>query len=199
MATQNLTVAQYLAGPSIDPADDILIVDTGEKIAELTEAQITGLAAAKVIGLDATDDVLALNNLQFKALGTVALTEADDVSLADTGAVLSNLAPEEINVLATANVDRIDATDDAFAVGVLQLVALQTQGVKLTDTDSVTLAEFGAVLSGAGPDLIAPLGPFGIDFIDALVDDLTYSIAGVQALGTVQLTDGSVVKVQRHG
>ena len=33
MATLNLTVAQYLAGPSIDPDDDIKIVDTGANIA----------------------------------------------------------------------------------------------------------------------------------------------------------------------
>ncbi len=63
-------------------------------------AQIGALAGKGIDIIDATDNVLSLTVAQEQALGTVTLTGADIVTLADTGANIAALTAAQIGALA---------------------------------------------------------------------------------------------------
>ena len=147
--------------------------------------------------IDADDDVLKFSVSQFNALGEVSLTVADAVAIADLGANLGALSVGQIAALAGKNVDTIDATDNVLNLSVAQLNALGT--VKLTTSDTVTLADAGATLSSLTPAQIAALGGNGVDIIDASNDVLSLTLAQFTALGSVQLTASDTVTLTNSG
>src|SRR5213078_4676678 len=142
--------------------------------------------------IDSSTDLVTLNVAQVLALGTVVLTAADVVTLADTGAKLAALTPAglatlgdsganlaalstvSIGALAGKGVDRIDATDNALSLSVAQALALGMVG--LTAADVVTLADTGAHLKALSAAQIAVLAKC-IDIVDASDNALTLSVA----------------------
>ncbi|MDO8977541.1 hypothetical protein, partial [Reyranella sp.] len=104
----SLTVEQYTAlgvsvlsggdgatipGPSgtvsLTASDEVTLADTRAALSALTAARIAELAGRGIDRVDATDNLLNLTVAKFNALGTVALTVADVVTLSDTGANLA--------------------------------------------------------------------------------------------------------------
>jgi len=81
-----LSVAQYLAlGTGGLPASDIVtLADTGAALGGLSVGVFGLLASRGIDRIDATDNVLTLSVARYQALGTVALTGSDTVTLADT-------------------------------------------------------------------------------------------------------------------
>ncbi len=195
MVAVNLTVADYRAGGPWNDADDVTIVDTGANIASLTPDEVAALAAANVDAIDASDNTLALTAGQATSLGTVALTAEDAITIFDTGANLNGLSPDQIAAFAASGGDAIDASDDALSIDIAQLIALGSGNIALNQVDVVTLAEFSVVLNGPDPAAVAALAGQGVDMIDAIDDQLTYSAAAFNALGTVQLTDDDAVTI----
>jgi antitoxin (DNA-binding transcriptional repressor) of toxin-antitoxin stability system len=191
LGTQQLAALGSIA---LVDGDAVTLADSGANLAALTSVQIAALASRNVDTLDASDDALTLDTSQALALGTVRLSASDTVTVADTGANLSLLSADQITALAANNVGALDATgDDTLSINTSQLGALIAGGVTLNLGDTVTLAEFGDVLSGGDESLVADLAVQGIDVIDALDNQLTYSAAMVDALGTVTLTPADVV------
>jgi hypothetical protein len=120
-----------------------------------------------VTRIDATDDVLALSVDQALAVdqsGT-ALTAADLVTLADSGATLAALSTGAIEDLALLGVDRIDASDNTLSLTVAQFQALDS--IALTQADSVTLTDTASNLQALSAVQIAALAGAGIDTIHA--------------------------------
>jgi len=110
-ATDNaltLSVAQFqaLGVVALTAADLATLADSGANLAALSAASIAALAGNGIDRLDATDDVLSLTVAQVQALGMVALTAADVVTLTDSGASLAALAASDFATLAGKGIDR---------------------------------------------------------------------------------------------
>jgi hypothetical protein len=140
-ATNNaltLSAAQFanLGAVGLASNDVVLVKDTGAALGGL---DIAAVAAKGVDRLDATDNTLALSVAQYSALGGVALTAADVVTIADTGA---NLATLDFGSLAGKLVDRLDATNDTLALSLSQFNALGK--VLLAADDAVTVTGVAA-------------------------------------------------------
>ena len=100
--------------------------------------------------LDATNNTLALTVAQYLALGTVLLTQADVVTLTDTGANIASLTAGQFSALAGNGIDFIDATDNVLTLALAQAQALGT--TLLTAADAVTVTptsgQFNALVPG---------------------------------------------------
>ncbi|MFN4014210.1 MAG: choice-of-anchor I family protein [Reyranella sp.] len=195
-ATDNhlsLSVAKLQAlGPvALTASDHVVLRDLGAQIQALTPAEIAQLAARGVDAIDAGNGKLSLSIAQFNALGKVALTASDVVTLADTGANLAALMPAALAQLAARGVDRIDATDDVLSLSVAKLQALGP--VALAAADQVVLRDTGAQIQALTPAEIAQLGAKGVDVIDASNGNLMLSLAQFNALGKVALTASDAV------
>ena len=190
--TLTLTAAQAvaLAGTSITltAADAVTLADSGAIIAAISAANISTLATKGLDFINATDDVLSLTVAQYSALGTIALTAGDAVTLADTGANIAALSSGAIGGLAAANVDTINSSTDALSLTVAQYLALIPTTTTLTAADTVTLADIGANIAALSAAAIGALAAKGIDTINASDDVLSLTVAQYQALGTVTLT-----------
>jgi Ca2+-binding RTX toxin-like protein len=125
MATYVFTVAEFNARTvTLTAADDVTIADAGQNIDGLTPADIAAFAANNVDVIDATNDSIFLSTSQLEALGTVRLTAADLVVLADSGAELGTGTLTQISTLDDRNVDRIDVTDNVVPFSFAQYRAL---------------------------------------------------------------------------
>jgi hypothetical protein len=116
----------------------VTFADTGANLAALTPAAFAQLAARGIDRLDATDGLLSLSVAELQALGSVALTAADQVVLYDTGARIQALTPAQITQMAAMGVDAIDASNGKLTLSLDQFNALGK--IALTATDAVTLA-----------------------------------------------------------
>jgi hypothetical protein len=136
-----------------------VLADTGAAIA--ASGTVLDLYLHGVTRIDATDDVLALSVDQALAAdqsGT-ALTAADLVTLADSGATLAALSTGAIEDLALLGVDRIDASDNTLSLTVAQFQALDS--IALTQADSVTLTDTASNLQALSAVQIAALAGAG--------------------------------------
>jgi Ca2+-binding RTX toxin-like protein len=188
-----LTVAQVdgLAAGMLTASDVVTLADAGATISAQADAFFTGLVGKGVDRIDATDDVLSLTVAKYLGLGTVVLTAADMVTLADSGANLAALSASQIAALAGKGVDAIDATNNVLSLTFAKLQALGT--VTLAAGDTVTLADTTAALEAMSVSDIAALAGKGVDRIDSLNNTLTLSVAKGDALGDVLLTASDVV------
>ncbi len=119
------TVAQYNDSiGTLTAADDVTIADAGQAIDGLTPADLAAFVANRVVAIDATNDSIFLSTSQLEALGTVRLTAADLVVLADSGAELGTGTLTQISTLDDRNVDRIDVTDNVVPFSLAQYRAL---------------------------------------------------------------------------
>jgi hypothetical protein len=195
----SLTVAQYLAlgTVALTAADVVTLADTGANLASLSAAQFAALAGNGIDRIDATDNALSLSVAQYLALGTVTLTVADVVTLADTGPNLAGLSAAQIAGLAGKRVDTINATDDTLSLSVAQYLALGP--VTLTAADTVTLADTGANLAALSSAQISALAGKRIDRIDATDDALTLSRAQFGGLGNVLVEQSDALTVLGTG
>jgi len=188
-----LTVAQVdgLAAGMLTASDVVTLADAGATISAQADAFFTGLAGKGIDRIDATDDVLSLTVAKYLGLGTVALTAADMVTLADSGANLAALSASQIAALAGKGVDALDATNNVLSLTFAKLQALGT--VTLAAGDAVTLADTTAALEAMSVSDIAALAGKGVDRIDSLNNTLTLTVAKGQALGDVVLTASDFV------
>jgi hypothetical protein len=191
----SLSVGQFeaLGSVTLTQTDVVTLKDTGANLAALTSTQISGLAAAGIDQLDASNNAATFNLAQFEALGTVKLTTADVITLADTGAALGALSATQIGALQASGIDRLDATDNMLSLSVAQFHALHQ--VTLTAADAVTLSDTGANIATIGAAGIGALAQQGIDTIDATDNAITFTLAQYNALGTVHLSVDDVVTV----
>jgi Ca2+-binding RTX toxin-like protein len=192
-----MNVAQFAKFTSIAGDIAVTVADTGARLKLYTPAQLAGMSA-RVDILDATDDALALNVAQFRALGPIVLTSGDVVTLADTGGNLATLTAAELISAAAAGVDKIDATNNALSLTVEQYRAV-VAALKLTAADVVTLADTGANLATLSPVEIADLAANFVDKLDSTDGSLALSIAQAMALSGVTLTAADVVTVAGSG
>ncbi|HZZ12463.1 MAG TPA: bluetail domain-containing putative surface protein [Paraburkholderia sp.] len=100
------------------------LVDAAGHIQALTATQFQAMAAEGVTQIDSTNNKLLLQVAQYEGLGTVALTQADVVTLSDTGAAISSMTAAQLGALSTNGVDKLIVTDHALTLGVDQWNAL---------------------------------------------------------------------------
>ncbi|WP_422036490.1 beta strand repeat-containing protein [Reyranella sp.] len=188
-----LTVAKYdaLHDLALTANDVVSLTDSGANISALTASAIAALAAKGIDRIDAADGALTLSVAQYRALGTVALTLADHVILADTAANLAALTPAENAALASKGIDEVLAvlpttiettmasyTLDSFANN-LRFIGTGPFSGTGNDLDNVVSGgDSGDTLSGlAGNDTLA--GGNGDDIlIGGLGNDILSGGAG---------------------
>ncbi|MBR0656939.1 beta strand repeat-containing protein [Plastoroseomonas arctica] len=185
MATVYLTLSAFRASGPLAGGDTYILRDTGSLLATLSATEIAALAPAGLSAMDASDDVLGLSAAQRGALGALALTAGDAVTLRDTASNLAALTPAEIAVLAGAGFDRIDATDDRLSLTLAQVASLG--GVVLATDDLASITDVPGTLAALTPTEIAAVLAAGIDGIEASHGDLALDAAQVAALGAVPL------------
>ena len=118
-ATDNvlsLSIAKYqsLGAVTLATADTVTLADTGAAITALSTA-ISALAGKGIDRIDATDNQLAMTVAAYQALGTVALTAADNAVLADTGVNIGVLTSSAMSAIIGKGIDSIDATDNVLS------------------------------------------------------------------------------------
>ena len=184
-------------------ADTVTLADAKEVIQVLNAATIGALAGRGIDIIDSTsaDNALSLRVDQYQALGTVALTQSDTVTLADAKANIETLDVVALGLLGGNGVDVIDATDDALSLSVAKFKALArdpSKKVALTQADVVTLADTGSEIAKLSASEIADLGARFVDRIDAS-SDLALTVAQYRALGAVSLTAANKVTIADTG
>ena len=159
----------------------------------MSATQFGELAAAGIDTINASDDALTLNVSQLSALGTVALTIADAVTLADTAANLDtylDAAGSELT-LGNKHVDTIHATGGSISVDVAAFDTVHNAGAVFAAGDTVTLADTGANIAALD---FTTLASTGIDTIDATNNALAVTVAQyLDVAGVVAFTAGDTV------
>lgn len=196
-----LSVAQVNALGNIQ-CNNVTLSDTGANLAALTAAQIAALRTKGIYDLDASDGELSLSMAQVDALGALRLTGLDTVSLFETGTklatLLSTLTADQIADLSAKGIDALNASDNQLSLSVAQFSALGNLG--LTAADTVTLSDTGVKLANLLATLTpAALSAKGIDALDASDNQLSLSIAQVNALGNLGLTGDDWVTLSENG
>jgi hypothetical protein len=188
-----LLAAQAIAlGRVTVDAPSVTLADTAAHITGLSNKQLGALAASGFDAVDANDVNLTLTAAQFRALGTVALTDSDNVTIKDSWANISSL---DLSTLATKHVDAINITGGSFAITAAQATALTS--VAFTGSAVGTLVGPGSTIDGLADLLFLPSE--NITRIDASDDQLHLSVWRYQHLGAVQLTAGDTVTLRDTG
>ena len=180
-----LTVAQLDQFTSIAAGLDVTLADTAAHLQGLAPAKIALLAGKGVDRLDSTTESLDLSVAQYQALGAVALTAADTVRLADSGATLAALTALQIGGLAAKGIDEIDATNDALTLNADQATALGD--VAIAQLDLVTVADSGSRLGALTTADFAAFNAVQIDRLDATDNALSLTVDQFNALGLITL------------
>jgi hypothetical protein len=140
----------------------IELVDSAGHIQAMTATQIAALAGDGVNIIDSTNNKLMLAVAQYEALGTVQLTQADSVSISDTGAHISAMTASELAGLSAEGVDRIVTTDhqvtftadqwSALSVGVDSQTTITVNGTSGNDTINASSINAFVLNGGGGAD-----------------------------------------------
>ena len=173
--------------------DAVSVRDVGAALGGLSATQIAALGRLGVARLDASDDHLTLSAAQVSALTSLTVSADDNVTLADSGAVLASLSAAQVAALAAKGIDILDATDDGLVLSLAQYGSLGT--VTLSPGDSVTLVDPGVSLAGLTAAQITALSVKGIDRVDATDDRLHLSLSQYDALGPLVLTASDSVVI----
>ena len=178
MATLTRTVAQYLAAGSYSLDDNVILADTGANIATLTSAQWAGLNVNGIDTINATDNIINLTVAQatvpnsaytlimviddvVSQPGQVTIHAGDTVTISDTGANIATMNTVDLQNLAYLQVDKIDATNNAFTFTAAQHDAAGAAGLAYAATDKVTVngtANADAITGRADLDILMGFG-----------------------------------------
>ena len=197
----SLSKAQYLAlgATTLTAGDTVKIADTGANIASFTTTQISGLAAANIDSLDASDNALTLTKAQYDVLGAVGLTGADVVTMTATSTQIAALTTTQIAAINTKGVDIIDLSNNAITLTAAQFNALGN--IAFATNDVVTITGLATTLAdtidgSAGNDNIDGLagndsitGDAGADSLDGNAGNDT--IIGGSGVNTLSGGDGN--------
>jgi hypothetical protein len=194
-----LTVAQFQARGSmvLSAGDAVTLADAGATLGSLAVGELAALGAARVDGLDATDDALTLTVAKYQALEGVQLTTGDTVTLGDTGANLAGMTGAAIGALGAAGVDVLDATNDSLTLNVDKATALGD--VVLVTGDATLVSDTGAALGALSAAQIGALDRAHVDRLDSTTNSLTVSVAQLNALGSTVLTGSDAVTLRDTG
>ena len=183
------TVAQALLATNAGLPNGASIFDTGAAIAGLTDVQIA--AFTNVGSYDANNNALTLSLAQFNAATNAKLTNADVVTVADTGA---NIAANAAALAAATNVDIVDATDNVVNLSAANAILLNG---KLTGTDNNLVLDTNANIRALTAVQLGALT--NIDSFDATDNVLTTDVAQTTAITNAKLTAADVVTVTDLG
>lgn len=209
-ATNNalsLTLAQLNAladaGIEIAAADVVTLADTAANLAALTAGEIAGLAN---IGADQLHSLsgaaeITLEQAQALAGAGLAFVSTDIVGVVDAGADIADLTAGEIADLVAAGVDYVDAVEDAVTLTLEQAETFADGSMAFAEEDVVTVNATAAELLALTSNDLANLAAAGVDFVDAVENEVALTIAQAKALAAngIAHVDGDVVSVAATG
>lgn len=193
-----ITAAQYTAliatATTLTAADTVTLSADGATLGADNAAFFGALAGHNIDIIDVSDSFAALTLAKLDALGSVQLTAADTIRLADTEANIEVLTGSQLTGYATQGVDQISASDtQTLNMSESQVAAVLASSASFLGSDTVTLVDSGANIANLTAAQIGQLAGKGVDSIDSNTDALSLTVAQYQALGTVTLTGGDTV------
>jgi hypothetical protein len=185
-------------GGPYNSLDTVTLADTSTVLDALSDGDIDGLAANNVDVISVTDGPLRWNVDQFSHLtrAPVTIDPATIAIPADTGATIDALSTVQIDAMAAAGLDVLDATDDAVTLNVAQFTQLVTDNIALAADDTVTISDTASNLAGLS---FSPLAAANVDLLDSTGAYTTLTAAELAALGTVAFTSASAVTLTDAG
>lgn len=176
-----------ISGLKIVAAGSVTIAGSGAALDDFSVADITGLKALGVTGLDASDNAVTLSHDQAVAYVSTGLTFAsgDAITVALSVAQLGSLASSDLTSFVALGVQVFDLNENAIALSLSQIATFKTCGLRFAASDVITLANSQIEVSDLSVSDIAALGAFGVTKID-LTDDAnsnpaTLTLAQAQA------------------
>jgi Ca2+-binding RTX toxin-like protein len=134
----------------------------------------------------------------FNAATVKPFAEADDITIADTGANIASLTQANLFNMAANNVDVLDATDNLIVYNTLQDIGLAE--MVFAPNDTVILRDTNEELTTGTVAQVAGLARKNVDFVD-VVDNgnvVTFSVAHFNAL-QVPLSPGDTMVLTDNG
>ncbi|MGV3551439.1 hypothetical protein [Rhizobium sp.] len=203
----SLTVAQVgalaLGGIAVAAADLVTLADSAANIAAMTTAAIAELA---MVGVDQVHSLtnaveITLDQAQAFAQAEIGFIASDAVGLVDAGADIADLTVEEIAQLVAIGVDYVDAVEDVVGLTLAQAAILANGGLGFAEEDVVTVTATAAELLALTTLEHANLAAAGVDFIDAVENEVVLTIAHAKSLAAngIAHVEGDVVSVLATG
>lgn len=141
--TTDVAQTAAITNAKLTAADAVTVTDTGANLA--AAAGVAVAQFANVDAIDASDNVLNLTVANAALVTNAKLTAADVVTLVDTGA---NIVTAAATTVSFANVDFVDASDNAITATQAQFASITN--AKLVANDVVTVADSNTSLQGGG-------------------------------------------------
>jgi hypothetical protein len=181
-APLTLTPAQALALGSVVLTDNqpTTVAASGSVLGALSASDLAQIFDAGVDRIDATDNALTLTLAQLTALGDIALSADDMVTLSITGSDLSALATDALQSLVDVGISQVSLSSGTAALSLAQLQALH--GLHFAADAGVTLVISGAALGDLSLVDIAALRDTGLTGLSVTGHDATLSVTQADAL-----------------
>jgi len=181
-APLTLTPAQALALGSVVLTDNqpTTVAASGSVLGALSASELAQIFDAGVDRIDATDNALTLTLAQLTALGDIALSADDMVTLSITGSDLSALTTDALQSLVDVGISQVSLSSGTAALSLAQLQALH--GLHFAADASVTLVISGAALGDLSLVDIAALRDTGLTGLFVTGHDATLSVTQADAL-----------------
>jgi hypothetical protein len=178
-----LSGAQFnaLGEVGLSAGDLVTVADTG---ATLRGMDIAALSSKGVDRIDATDNKLTLNKAQVDALGSVALTQTDKVTMVIGEGTLEGLTAGQLAGYAALGVDIIDPNAQVW-LDAAQVSAMINTGLKIKAADFMTLEDTAANITANLGALFGHLAGTGVDVIDVTDDAINLTVAQATVLNGV--------------
>lgn len=192
------------AGLRFAAGDVVTVADTASHIAGLADADIAALGAWGVSVIDLTDGAFTLTVSTlglFRAAG-IRFAANDAILIEDSAAAIKGLGAADIAALAASGVDGVRSLDGDIALSTAQVTAFGTGGVSVAaGGGSVKVVDTAANVAALGTSAIAHFQTLGITTLDVSNDQVTLSLAQVNAFRSagVQLAGDDVVTLSLTG
>ncbi len=214
--TVSLTADRAIALGSVTIAagDNVTLADSGASITAMSVAQVSALAGSGFDAINSTSNSLTLSVGQYKALGSVALTAGDTVTIADVGGTVQTLTAADISALAAAGIDSINATNNLLYFSVAQKNALGATTLNISDKVTINGTAAADIVTGhsgvnvmyglAGNDQLSGLagndflrGGLGRDILSGGANNDRFDFNSVLELGTTSTTRDTILDFVR--
>ncbi|WP_179504176.1 MULTISPECIES: hypothetical protein [unclassified Sphingomonas] len=181
-------------GATLTADSDVILSVSAQDMASLGTVDLAYLATHGIDALAGAGGVLSLDLAQLNALGGIALTPADTVSLVLTPVQLADLAPADLQALASLGVDVLDLGNQSATITLDQADALGSLTIAAAD---LAVEEAADLIANRTPAQLADLVDLGVTHIDAFDGTLWLDVdqwATLHAAGvTLADADGVVL------
>jgi len=166
----------------------VVLADSGGHISTMTVTDIQNLAGEHVNHIDSTTDAFTWNVAQYQALGTVTLTDSDNVTLKDSASTFAGLTVSGLGALHAHGIDNVALTGSGtFALA--RWEALTENGLNVTTTGAhiqINGTNAGEEIDTVGTGSFTLVGGKGADafYVNSAAHDTFVYNSGIESTST---------------